>query len=105
MNKAILSKDYSFPSGKYKEKGIFRCYGEEVFEEFCKKNMKDGFDMDAVWKDFFVRHSNTGGAEYEIPALHAKDHKTHTISFDTTYVFRNVKCMDVGDCSTIVVEF
>ena len=105
MNKAILINDYEFPAGKYRDMGVFRCYGAERFENFCQEYMVGEIDIDNIWKDFLSLSCHNSEEGYLIEAACAKDGKTHRIDFNTTYVFRNEKCMDIGDCECIVIEF
>jgi hypothetical protein len=85
--------------------GIFRCYGAEKFEDFCKEHMADGTNLDSIWKEFLALHCHNSVNGYVIEASCANDGKAHVIGFDTTYVFRSEFCMDIGDCECIVIEF
>ena len=105
MNNAILIKEYEFPAGECMKTGVFRCYGAERFESFCQEYMKGEVELDNIWKDFLSLPCHNSEEGYTIEASCSKDGKPHRIDFDTTYVFRNEKCMDIGDCQHIVIEF
>lgn len=105
MNKAVLLRNYEFPTSEYRRMGFFRCYEAEKFEDFCKEHMADGTNLDSIWKEFLALHCHNSVKGYVIEASCAKDGKAHVIGFDTTYVFRSEFCMDIGDCECIVIEF
>lgn len=89
MKRVVLSKDYKFPSGKYRDHGLIRCYGWDMFEQFCKEHSKREISIEDMENDFLHNYVMMGREEYVIEADCAQDNMVHKISYDTTMVFRS----------------